>query len=129
MKKVNIVKYTIKTVCVLLALVLVGVWLYRYNLDEDFSVIEGKSYFDDPDDVYPVMSICFKQTFEKFRLKSYGTNLSALDYRNFLIGEKYHPSMKEIDYHSVSTNISDFLLEYDVIRSHKIGRTSHDQYN
>ena len=114
MKKLNIVKYTIKTVCVLLAFVLVGVWLYRYNLDEDFSVVEGKSYFDDPDDVYPVMSICFKQTFENFHLKSHSTNLSALDYRNFLIGERYHPSMKKIDYHGVSTNISDFTLEYDI---------------
>ena len=114
MNKVYILKYTIKTVCVFLALVLVGTWLYRYNLDEDSTVIEERSYFDNQDDVFPVMSICFKQTFQEFHPKEHGTNLTALDYHKFLIGESYHPSMKEIDYHSVSTNISDFVLEYDV---------------
>ena len=114
MNKVYIVKITIKAACVLLALFLVGVWLYRYNLDEDSTVIEGRSYFDNRDDVFPVMSICFKQTFKELNLKMHGTNLSTLDYRDFLIGETYHPSMKEIDYHGVSTNISDFILEYDV---------------
>ena len=55
MNKIYILKYTIKAICVLLALVLVGTWLYRYNLDEDSTVIEERSYFDNEEDVFPVM--------------------------------------------------------------------------
>ena len=47
-------------------------------------------------------------------LKKYNVRFSADDYRNFLIGDHYDPLMTKIDYHSVTTNISDFILGFDV---------------
>ena len=111
---IDFVKHLIKTACVLVTLVLVGFWLYRYILDENSSVVEGRYYFEEEDDIFPVMSLCFKQTFPKFDFKSPSENLTAVDYHNFLIGEHYHPLLREVDYHSVSTNISDFVLLYHV---------------
>ena len=114
MKSIDIVTYLIKTICVLVTFILVGFWLYRYILDEDSSVIENRSYFDDEDDVFPVMSLCFEQPFNDEVLKKYNVRFSADDYRNFLIGDHYDPLMTKIDYHSVTTNISDFILGFDV---------------
>lgn len=114
MKNIDIVTYLIKTICVLVTLILVGFWLYRYILDEDSSVIENRSYFDDEDDVFPVMSLCFEQEFNDEVLKSMNARFSAVDYRNFLIGDHYDPLMTKIDYHSVTTNMSDFILGFDV---------------
>ena len=113
-KNLNVVKYLIKTVCMLVTIIFVGHWLHRYMLDEDSSVIEVKEYFDDADDVFPVMSLCFKQTFQELHLQYPDKNLSGLNYHKALIGDQYHPLMTEIDYHRVSTNISDFILGYDV---------------
>ena len=96
----------------LVTIIFVGHWLHRYMLDEDSSVIEVKEYFDDADDVFPVMSLCFKQTFQELHSKYPDKNLSEFNYNNVLIGKQYHPLVQEIDYHRVSTNISDFIFGY-----------------
>ena len=113
-KNLKFVKYLIKVVCMLVTIIFVGHWLHRYMLDEDSSVIEVREYFDGADDVFPVMSLCFKQTFQALQSKYPDKNLSEFNYNNILIGKQYHPLVTEIDYHSVSTNISDFILGYDV---------------
>ena len=77
-KSRNVVKYLIKTVCMLVTIIFVGHWLHRYMLDEDSSVIEVKEYFDDADDVFPVMSLCFKQTFQELHSKNPDKNLMPL---------------------------------------------------
>ena len=89
-------------------------WLYRYHLDKDVSVIEGRYYFDDPDDVFPVMSLCFEQPFNDNLFQKFGKNISGSDYQNFLLGNYFNSEMTKIDYNSVTTNISNFVLSYEV---------------
>ena len=108
------IKLTIKLLCVAIALVLVGMWIYRYFLNIDASVVENRYYFDDKDDVFPVMSLCFKQTFDNHMLEKWSKNISGSTYKDFLLGRYFDTDLAKIDYHSVSTNISKFILSYDV---------------
>ena len=107
-------KYFINTVCISVTLVLVGFWIHRFFLNEDSSVIESRYYFDDKDDVFPVMSLCFKQTFNEEFLKSAGHNFTSLDYEKFLQGKYFNPALLQVDYHAVTTNVTEFVLGYDV---------------
>ena len=56
----------------------------------------------------------FEQKFQDLDFKSAGENLTTLNYHKFLIGQSYYPSMKNINYHGISTNISNFILNYEV---------------
>ena len=74
---IKFVKYTFNITCFIATCILVGMWLHRYFLDEDSSVVETISYFDAEDDVFPVMSICFQQTFEDKLFKGVGKNIDG----------------------------------------------------
>ena len=79
----KVVKYLNKFICISVTFVFVGFWLYRYFLDKDSSVIENRHYFDDPDDVFPVMSLCFEQSFNDNLFHQFGKNISGANYKNF----------------------------------------------
>ena len=49
--------------CVIFTLVLVADWIEIYLMNEDMTVIENSSYYKTKSDVFPVMSLCFKQQF------------------------------------------------------------------
>ena len=110
----DIIKYLIRLACITTAIVLVGMWLQRYFLDKDSSVLENRYYFDTNDDLFPVMSLCFKQSFRDKTFKILGKNISGSNYNEFLFGRYFSDDMLNVNYDQVSTNISDFILSYVV---------------
>ena len=78
------------------------------------TVIQPVSYFDTKDDVFPVLSMCFKQSFSKNSITQSGVKFNGLNYEKYLKGEYFDDSMSKIDYESVSTNLSSFLISYAV---------------
>ena len=106
--------YGFKCLCILVTVVIFGTWLQRYILDEDTSVIETTSYFDTEDDILPMMSICFKQTFANVDFQKMGFNFTGMEYEKYLRGDDFNPVMEQVDYEIVSTNISEFLISYMV---------------
>ena len=108
-------KLMFKLMCLVSTLILIGMWINRYFLDEDVSYIENRSYFETEDDVIPVMSLCFEQPFEDKLFERYGKNISGWNYRKFLMGEYFHQDLLNVDYHMVSTNISEYLITYEAM--------------
>jgi hypothetical protein len=114
MLEIKFIKYTFQFVCFIATCVLVGIWLDRYFLDEDVSSVETLTYFDTENDVFPVLSMCFEQTFEDELFKTFGKNIRGSQYKDFLLGKYYDEDLKNIDYNDVSTNITEFVLPYVV---------------
>ena len=109
--------YGFKFLCIVITIAIFGTWLQRYVLDQDISIIETVSYFDSEDDVLPMMSVCFKQDFTKVGFGKMGFNFSGAEYGKYLLSNEdsyFDPAMAGVDYESVSTNISDFLISYMV---------------
>ena len=110
----HVIRYVFKCLCIVATGFLVGMWIYRYSLDEDTSVIESRLYFDSEDDLFPVMSMCFNQVFNDSLLKQYGIDSTGMEYRNFVLGQYFQEDMGKINYNLVSTNLSEFILSYEV---------------
>ena len=103
-----------KTACVIATLIFTGMWIYRFLLDEDTTTVESRSFFATEDDKLPVMSMCFKQSFDDKMLKQFGENTTEKNYVDYLDGKYFDESMMKIDYLSSTTNISDFIISYTV---------------
>ena len=114
MKSEYFIKFPFYLFCISATIVLVGMWIHRYFLDKDVAVIESRNYFSHPDDVFPVMSLCFNQSFEDHHFKQWGSHIRGLDYIEFLFGRYFDQAMRKVDFHSVTTNISEYVLYYEV---------------
>ena len=100
--------------CGSVAFALVVYCYYIYNLDEDVSFVEFHSY-DTENDLFPVMSVCFRQTLSNTTLQKYGSDVNTSSYVQYLHGEYFSENMTNIDYDSISMNISDFLIGYSAM--------------
>ena len=110
----NTIVQIFKLVCTLFTIILVAKWVDTYCLDEDMTVIENSSYYDDDTDVFPVMSLCFVQRFKDKQFERFGRNIKGSNYEKYLYGEYFDKNMTYIDYDSVSTNISDYMISSDI---------------
>ena len=110
----NILRYSFKLLCVIALCPLVVMWIQRYLLNEDASTIEKRFYYDTVDDVVPVMSICFQQRFYENFPEQFGNNVTGMNYQNFLLGNYFEKSFLNFDYERATTNITKYLLGYDV---------------
>ena len=100
-----------KGLCISATFVVSGMWINTYLLDEDISVIDNIEYFSTKEDVLPVLSLCFEQTFFERQTKSIkATNENGTQ----SLGSGWTIDTS-IDYDHVTTNLSDYLLAYDVM--------------
>ena len=113
-KYFNISKKITNFVCIFATLCLIGMWIFIYNLDNDSTVIERKEYFETDKDGFPVMSLCFNQFFDDRYFTKFGNNITAKSYKNFLLGNHYDEILRKINYQEVTSNLSDFIIKYDV---------------
>lgn len=100
-----------KFLLVVVTLFLVGTWIKRYDLDEDISVVELKSYLDSVNDVFPVLSMCLEQKFPDDLFRNYGNDILGSNYEKYLNGEYFDPNMENIVYSDVSTNITRYIIQ------------------
>ena len=110
----KVIKYIFKCLCLIATCVFVGMWFQRYLLDEDMSLIDNNSYYENEDDLFPMMSLCFKQSFDDKLFKPFGQNISGSNYRKYLLGGYFDHDMAKVNYDSVTTNISEYVITYDV---------------
>ena len=108
------IKVSFKVACLIAAFVFLVMWVHRYQLNEDTTVIENRHFFTTEDDVMPVFSMCFQQGFDDTRFSGFGNFVDKRNYALYLSGEYFDKRFTDIDYHNVSTNISEFIISYDV---------------
>jgi hypothetical protein len=90
-------------------------WVYLFSLNEDLSNVDNKLFYETKHDVFPVLSLCFKNPFSEGKLKMTGTGINATSYLKFLNGEYFSSEMKDIDYENITMDISEYLKEIYVL--------------
>ena len=103
-----------EAVCFIGTFTMIVYWLYKYELDEDICVIKYHEYFETQNDVFPVLSMCFADTFKEDKLLKHGLNAST--YHEFLSGSKeINRSSSEINYDHVTIDIQHYIIRYMVL--------------
>ena len=82
---------------------------YKYNLNEDLSIVDIKKFYQGPTDVFPVLSLCFRNPFPKSKLQS--NNINATNYAKYLKGQYSDETMHRADYQSIIMDVSEYVEE------------------
>ena len=91
------------------------VWcMYEYYLDQDFSLVDHKSYGESDDYIPPAISICFSDPFIERNIQKYDLNITSLDYKDFLIGKVWNEKMLGFEFENVTKNLDDYIVGYGV---------------
>jgi hypothetical protein len=110
--KQQIFMYFFSLICISTTLFMCIYWFYEFSLNEDLTVVSYREYHQTDDDVFPTISLCFKNPFVKERLSEYGVNEST--YFAFLQGKYFSNEMLDIDYNNVTIDIIDYLKGYRI---------------
>ena len=104
---VSLFKVICWTICVIVAFY----WTYLYNLNEDLSIVDNRKFYQDPSDVFPVLSICFKNPFPEANLEKMGDEINPTTYVEYLQGNFNDSKFQSIDYQSSVLKVSEYVNE------------------
>ena len=103
-------------------------WVNIFIKDEDLSRVEYKKYFTEKSDVFPVMSFCIKDPISSKKLGQNISNVSVLNYLDFLKGKYLDPSILRIKYEDIIKNMSDYIEEDSIKYRNSTILTIHSAY-
>ena len=112
----NIIKFDIITsafnvLCWAVSITVSVYWIHQYIQNEDLSIVNNKKFYQKRDDVFPVLSLCFKNPFPETYFENMGGKINTTDYVNFLKGQYHNDQLLTIDYRNASMDISEFVEE------------------
>ena len=58
--------------------------------------------------------MCFNQFFDDHLFTGYGENITSELYKDFLFGNHYDERMKDINFHNVTIDLTEYVLKYEV---------------
>ena len=82
--------------------------------DHDVSRVELKEYHENPDSVYPSISIMIVNPFLDEKLQEYGDGINSITYSKFLAGKHWDDRMLGIDYDNVTIDLNKYFLGYEM---------------
>ena len=101
------------TICIPTAFGMCSYCIYKYHLNEDVSQIEYRTFHDTDDDIYPQVSLCFRDPFSKKKLLKYQIN--ETDYLRYLKGEYITGEFSDVNYDDVTIDLSEYVVEWWVM--------------
>ena len=110
----NMLIFCFRMCCWLVIGAILCYWIYLFSLDEDRVLADYKTYYDTPNNAFPVLSICLKNPFLETRLKDFHANLTILSYLDFIEGNRFSPEMMNVSFDRVILNLSNYVDEYIV---------------
>ena len=87
-------------------------WIFIYSLNQDVGIIDYKHYYDQPTDVFPVLSICLRNPFSATEFRNKHQDLNETMYLSFLQGKYFSAGYMQIDYNDIRLNMSDYIESY-----------------
>ena len=114
-------------VCTLGAAVTVFWCGWEYSKNDDVVEVAFKKFGDDPDSIYPVITLCFESPLSEEKLKLYGDEISKAKYQYFLSGQYFDKRMLDVDYETVSLELKRHLLGAELISTSTKEMITHDR--
>ena len=108
MKSINAI---FRVLCILATAFMIGYWLYKFQKNEDITLVEYKPVDELHEAViWPELSFCFRGPFLNERLSNISNGLNKIDYYQYLIGQKnYGKTYHDISYENVTLNLFDYF--------------------
>ena len=104
--KVNLI---FNLACWVATISLTSYWLHRFLMDEDLVKVEYKKYFAEEKAVFPVLSLCLKDSISEKKLNQTGAQVTVSTYLDFLNGKYFDQKMLNIKYEDIIKNMSDYI--------------------
>ena len=103
-------RFLFQIICQASAMSMIVYWIYVYTLNKDLCTIDYKTFHQDTEDPYPLLSLCFNErsSDKMFRLPDLSVNQST--YIEFLGGKYFDARLLDIDYDNVSIDMSDYII-------------------
>ena len=99
--------------CSVGTLSLCAVWVYRYGLNDDSTLVDYKKFSETDDYLFPTVSFCLcNDMFSQDRLADYSVNASS--YSEFLRGNMFENRMLKISYQNITTEMVDYIIGYRI---------------
>ena len=116
---------SVHVACIFTTMVMLIRCLCIYLEDADVSVVQDKK-FEEDGFPYPSFSFCFFDPFIEKELEKVGTNVTL--YKAFLAGYHWDKMMLDIDFESVTKDLKDFIVGYNIIHLHNGHNTGEEEY-
>ena len=108
--KWNLFSVFYQSFCIILCIGLAVFWTYKFTLNEDLAKVEYKEFLKDIEDVYPTMTLCFRNPFVTAQ-GDYMNELDRFQFEQMFSGKISMPS-DYIDYDNMTFQLSDFVSSY-----------------
>ena len=100
------------SICWVTAVSFTAYCLYIFSKDEDLCTVRYIKYYETEKDVFPALSLCFKNPFVKNKLDTNTGGVNETFFLHFLQGKYFAPFLANIQYENVTTDISKYLVDY-----------------
>ena len=109
---------TFKICCMMVAVSMAGFWVYKFQKDDNVSVVEYKDLRMTDDAVYPETSICILNPFLGDKFGQDRSNVSIEEYLDFLSGTgDFDERYREVEFFDVTLNLFDYLSHVRLLKS------------
>ena len=102
-------------ICNLAALGLVCWCIYKFNKDNDVSLVQYKQYHGEKDNIYPSLTLCFTNPFLDDKLKNIGNGINVKTYSNYLQGLHWDDRLVNVDYDNVTIDLDKYLDDIKIV--------------
>ena len=108
---------TFKLSCILAVSLMIGYWIYKFNRNDDITLIEYKSVNELDDVILPELSLCIR---EPFLSRSFSNKTGSLKeekgaYENYLRGNiNLRKEHHDVEYDNVTLNVFDYFKSISI---------------
>ena len=66
-----------RSCCTIIATILIIYWIHAFALNEDLCIVDYKRYYETEHDVYPSLSLCFRNFLSEIQLREKNSELNT----------------------------------------------------
>jgi hypothetical protein len=105
----NKLKGGFRVVCILTAISLSALWVFRYSQDKDITLVD---YKDTDEKVRPIPSLCLRHPILQEKLQD--PDLDEPNELSFLAGDLTGKGIRDIDYENTNFNLNNYITRFHV---------------